>query len=209
MQLLQQRRLPALFSIRRLQWRPRHLSLPHRQLLRRQKYLDWQVKSCSQGYGELGLDRHFESWVPSREDDPLVKHLQALVLSREEGSLVKHFEALVPNGNQDREFTISRACKFFEALASMAQGCTRKVLEIADNGSGNHMSSPSQLESSTVSAMKACSDDIRLATANYLVSQKGELDVHLPDFGLDDWLLVLNSRPPCLVRRTASGKPRP
>ena len=71
------------------------------------------------------------------------------------------------------------ACEFYAALAGKAQRCTRKVLWIADTGSGNHLSSPSQLESSTMSAMKACSDDIRLATANGQVSSKGELDVHL------------------------------
>ena len=87
------------------------------------------------------------------------------------------------------------ACEFYAALAGKAQRCTRKVLWIADTGSGNHLSSPSQLESSTMSAMKACSDDIRLATANGQVSPEGELDVHLPELGLDARLLVLKSCP--------------
>ena len=46
-----------------------------------------------------------------------------------------------------------------------------------------------------MSAMKACSDDIRLATANGQVSPEGELDVHLPELGLDARLLVLKSCP--------------
>jgi len=87
------------------------------------------------------------------------------------------------------------ACEFYAALAGKAQRCTRKVLWIADTGSGNHLSSPSQLESSTMSAMKACSDDMRLATANGQVSPEGELDVHLPELGLDARLLVLKSCP--------------
>ena len=65
------------------------------------------------------------------------------------------------------------------------------MLWIADTGSGNHLSSPSQIDSGTMSLMKACSDDVRLATANGQVSPEGELDVHLPELGLDARLLVL------------------
>ena len=104
---------------------------------------------------------------------------------------------------------ISPACEFYAALAGKAQRCTRKVLWIADTGSGNHLSSPSQLGSGTMGAMKACSDDVRLATANGQVSLEGELDVHLPELGLDARLLVLKSCPRVLsVGRLRSGRPR-
>ena len=59
----------------------------------------------------------------------------------------------------------------------------------------NHLSSRSQLESSTVSAMKAWSDDICQATANGQVSAEGELDAHFLELGLDARLLVLKSCP--------------
>ena len=69
------------------------------------------------------------------------------------------------------------------------------MLWIADTGSGNHLSSPSQNDSGTVSLKKACSDDVRLATANGQVSPEGELDVHLPELRPDARLLVLKSCP--------------
>ena len=92
------------------------------------------------------------------------------------GGFVRHFEALVPSREEDPEISLP-ACEFYAAQTGKAQQCSRKVLLIADIGSRNHLSSPNQLESGTVSAIKACSDDIRLATAKGQVSPKGELDV--------------------------------
>ena len=69
------------------------------------------------------------------------------------------------------------------------------VLWVADTGSANHLTSPAQLDAKTLRKMSACTEEIRLATANGQVSPEGEIDVHLPELGLDARLLVLKTCP--------------
>ena len=65
---------------------------------------------------------------------------------------------VVEKGSQDNGQEVPPpACEFYAAPAGNAQRCTRKVLWIADTGSGNHLSSPSQIDSGTMGLMKACS----------------------------------------------------
>ena len=112
---------------------------------------------------------------------------------RNKSGLVRplEYKAMKPG----REVKETHACEQFAALAGEAKRVSRKVLWIADTGSGNHLTSPDQVERSVLRGMTTCPEDIQLATANGQVAPEGELNVHLPELGLDARLLVLKTCP--------------
>jgi len=71
------------------------------------------------------------------------------------------------------------------------------VVWIADSGSASHLCTKNTMPEDIYKGVKPCSN-IRLATANGMIKPHGQLEVHLPDLGVDAQFLILKDCPPVI-----------
>ena len=81
--------------------------------------------------------------------------------------------------------------------AALGDEGAAQVVWIADTGSANHLCAENTMPGNVFHDIKPC-PNVRLATANGIITPQGQLEVHLPSLGVDAQFLVLKDCPPVL-----------
>ena len=120
------------------------------------------------------------------------------------GWLIRHMVqlealALVPSAEDDPPCSLGDSC-----IGRQMQRYTRKVLWIADNDLGDHLSSPSQLDSCISSRDEALLCKPCSGHCEWQGVSGGKLDAHLPGLGLNSFFPGHALREHDLQRHSAS-----